>query len=61
MDLSDGRGIRRDPGPAQVVLQVSGKKTEHTINVRPRGLYHHPTVVIPTGPDSSESRRGNRR
>ena len=52
MDLSDGRGIHAvTPRQHQVFLQVSGKKTEHTINVRPHRIFTiTPTVVIPTEP-----------
>jgi hypothetical protein len=50
--LSEGRGIHAvTPGQHRVVLQVSGEKTEHTVNVPPHRIFTiTPTMVVPTEP-----------
>jgi hypothetical protein len=50
--LSEGLGIQAvTPGQHRVVLQVSGKETEHTVNVPPHRIFTiTPTTVVPTEP-----------
>ena len=50
--LSGGLGIHAvAPGRHRVVLQVSGKETEHTVNVSPHRIFTiTPTTVVPTEP-----------
>jgi len=50
--LSEGLGIQAvTPGQHRVVLQVSGKETEHTVHVPPHRIFTiTPTTVVPTEP-----------